>query len=192
MKKGYIFGLVALVLAGAGVFYVLTNQNSNANTTNSTDTTQKPTTFTTDAKDACSVFTKEDAIQLLGSVGSDDMQTPGVENETVAVSTCTYMENTDSMPVNQIKNAKQASLLVRAAKSSEQAEANKATFGDKKPAAAEDVSGYGDKAFWDSNTKQLNVLKGNNWYIITNGTATLTTNTLEETKKLADLLKDKL
>lgn len=190
MKKEYVIGLIVVVLLGVGAYYAMTNQNKTSTTSsNSSSSTQAE--FSPNVKKACEVFTEADAAQLLGSVGTDDKQMPPTENETVSVSTCTYMENTDNMAVSAIKNAKQASLLVRAAKSSEQASANKATFGSNKPSGAEDVSGYGDKAFWDSTNKQLNVLKGNNWYILSGGTASGTNNTLDDAKKLADLIQSK-
>ncbi len=136
-------------------------------------------------KKACDILTLDEATKVLGAGakgGSSNTDAP-TESEHLTVSTCTYDNNDDS---------KTATILVRAAKSSKGIESNQRAFGSDKPADAQDVAGYGDKAFWSPQFGQLNVLKNNNWYIISNGPLNPAGNTLNEAKQLADLIISKL
>ena len=49
----------------------------------------------------------------------------------------------------------------------------------------QDVKGIGDKAFYNTQFKQLHVLKGNNWYDITSFKDSITNSSLETDKAAA-------
>lgn len=54
------------------------------------------------------------------------------------------------------------------------------------------VVGYGDAAFWTPGLGQLDILRHNNWYILTDGSTTPSDRSLATAKKLADQLLPQL
>lgn len=82
---------------------------------------------------------------------------------------------------------------MRSAKDSAGAASNKSVFTSAgMPSGAQVVQGYGDNAYWDPSLYQLNILKGNNWYILTNYTGTAPANgtaTLAMAEQLTQALK---
>lgn len=130
---------------------------------------------------ACDVLTESAAKQVLGAdAKKGDVSNYDTSSSDVSVSQCIY-----TAP------SKGASILARAAKTKTGADSNKAMFGDQKPAGATDVSGIGDKAYFTSDLHQLNVLKGNNWYIVSNYTGLPRNATVETDSQLAKLLNFK-
>lgn len=148
------------------------------------------------AVDACDVLTDAAAKQVLGQGATKGDTSAGeASSDDVSVSNCiyTYQANPGGSIQQQLQDTTTASVLARAARTKTGADSNKAVFDAQKPAGVQDVSGYGDKAYWNPQFAQLNVLKGNNWYIISNYTGTSPSKaTLDEAKKLADAIKPNL
>ncbi len=187
--------LAAIIILGGGVF-LLTKSDKEApakNQTNESTSTSAETQAFSPPK-ACEAFTLEDAKKVLGD-SAEKTELPGgggASSDDIDVSQCIYSQpGGDTLA--SIKTQKQASLLVRGAKTKKGADSNKDVFtGSLKPAEAQDVSGYGDVAYWNPQFGQLNVFKNGNWYIISAGVSTPAEKTLEESKALADVLISKL
>lgn len=76
---------------------------------------------------------------------------------------------------------------MRSALSDSGASSNKAVFGAGIPEGSDKVTGYGEEAYLTSPLGQLNVLKDNNWIIISNGPTKLRDNTLTKAQQVADV-----
>lgn len=139
---------------------------------------------------ACQRFTLEDAKRLLGEdakAGTNPIYESNGAN--LYVSSCTYTKQ--AVPGQPAAARQAAALLMRQPKTEKGAQSNQSEFG-LRPAAAQDVGGYGDGAFWDSAHGELNILKGNIWYILSIGPSTPSERSLDQTKSMADLLLPKL
>lgn len=146
--------------------------------------------------DACDVLTEAAAKQVIGAgAEKGDTSAGNVSTDDVSVTNCvyTYKTVTTGPILDQLASVDHAGLLVRSAKTKTGAESNKTPFTTAKPAGAQDVSGYGEAAYYNPAMGQLNILKGGNWYILSKykGTST-TTSTLADVKVLADALKPNL
>jgi len=192
-SKQIVFLLIALAIVGGGAFFVLTNNKSDSGSTSNTSSSDKKVADSGNFKvvKACDILTKEIAEKIVGGkVEASDNKYSQASSESVDVSTCGYTEDN---PSKSLKDTLGFSILVRAAKDNDGASSNKDAFGPSKPAGAQDISGYGDKAFWDANLGQLNVLKGGNWYILSSGIGlSPEDNTLDSAKKLAEAIIDKM
>lgn len=195
-----IIGLVgAVVVVGAGVVFVVTRGGDSAKVTNTT-TGQSQEIKTGDdafvAVDACDVVTQSVADQVLGSGSTkSDTSAGNASSDDVSVSNCNYLNKPHTgNPLQDAKNGTTLGLLARAAKSSAGANSNKAVFGSQKPSGVEDLSGYGDKAYYNPQYGQINILKGNNWYILSvkKGVDSRVVSTLDVVKPFADAIKDNL
>ena len=142
------------------------------------------------AVDSCNVLTESIAVQVVGAGAVKGNTSAGnVSNSDLSVSNCVYTLSPASGAVlEKANNTKVASVLVRAPKTKAGADSNKAIFSSSKPAGVQDVSGVGDKAFFNPKFGQLNVLKGSNDYIVTSHTGGALSGTLETDKKLSDVL----
>ncbi|MHB1055548.1 MAG: hypothetical protein ACYC6B_09285 [Thermoleophilia bacterium] len=139
--------------------------------------------------DACDVLTATVARQILGDAAArGDLPAGSTSTKDVSVSSCVYTAKIDPGAAVRISNTKGVSVLVRSAKTDAGANPNRAQFGTGRPAAAQDVAGLGDDAYFDTQYGQLNVLKGGNWYIVTSYSGK-TNGTLESSRQLADLLE---
>jgi hypothetical protein len=99
---------------------------------------------------------------------------------------CNYTNN--ATPVSAIRVA---TVMTRSALSEEGQLTNESSFepgGAANPAGAQPVEGYGDKAFWDPAIKQFSILDGTVWISIVYGGTNPSANTLEDAKKVADLV----
>lgn len=171
-----------LLIAGAAVVAVVIiaalavghKSNSSSKTTNTPVTKSNTTSYTT--VDACKVLTLADAQKVLPDAAKSQTNTPDTSSDAVKVSQCLYY-NADSSQV--------VSVLVRSPKNGDGASSNQAAFGSQKPADAQAVSGYGDAAFWSPTYGQLNVLKHNTWYILSDGSISPAKRTVDQTKMLA-------
>lgn len=186
MKK-YIVGALILaffVAGGAGAYLVLTNQdkvNEPIATVNSSTNT-KPTI------DACNILTQEKVETFVGkkvqkiatpssTIGSSDNQ----------ITTCNYMATLSENVESEGPKLSGANLLIYVARSAAGAESNKSYFNDK-PENAIDVEGIGDGAYFNPDYRQLFILKGSNWYILTAYRDSIVKSTVEEAKELAEKL----
>ena len=146
--------------------------------------------------DACDVLNDAVAKKVLGDgAEKGDTSAGTASSDDVSVTNCvyTYKAVTTGSVKDQLASTDHAGLLVRSAKTKAGADSNKTPFTSAKPGAAQDVSGYGEKAYFNPTMGQLNVLKGGNWYIISRYKGTSSTKaTLDDVKQLADALKDNL
>lgn len=146
--------------------------------------------------DACDVLTDAAAKAVIGDGATKgDTSAGNASSDDVSVSNCAYNYKsvTTGPALDQLKSNDSVGLLVRAAKTKTGADSNKAVFGSQKPANVQDVSGYGDKAFFNPAYGQLNILKGGNWYILSHYKGVSgTSGTLEQAKQLADAIKSNL
>lgn len=162
-NKLALLGIAAVVIAGLGVV-VLAMQSGKKNDTNGTTSTSSSNSSYTIVT-ACKALTLADAQAILGAnakAGSTN-STGDTSSDDVNVSTCTYSASGSS-----VTDISTISLLARSAKTAAGAASNHAVFTTNKPAGMQDVANVGDMAYWNASLSQLNILKGNNWYIIGN------------------------
>lgn len=201
MNKLVLAIVGGVIVVGAGVAVVVTrgdDDNSVRITNSATGDSQEVKTG--DAAiinvDACDVLTESVAKQVIGAgAEKGDTSAGNVSSDDVSVSNCvyTYKSVTTGPIFDQLASTDHAGLLVRSAKTQIGVKSNKTPFTTARPSAAQDVSGFGDDAYFNPTTGQLNILKGGNWYILskykgTSGTAT----TVDEVKVLATALKANL
>lgn len=190
MKKSWLIILGAVVLlAGIGTVAVLVGKN-NGNKNKVEDKSGMSHKEHGDAghlgkREACDYFKQADADQLLGAGSQKGSLNADASSSDVHVSTCTYTTKAETL--EEARNMRTASVLVRAPLTETGAESNETPF-QNRPQGAQDVSGYGDQAYWDPSMGQLNVLKDNTWLIISNGKSHASDRTLDEAKKLADIV----
>jgi hypothetical protein len=136
--------------------------------------------------DACKVLTPEIAAHYLGETPeTSDTSSTEASSDDINVSNCAY---STKFVIGQPASLRSASLLARSAKTNDGVDSNKNVFIDQRPAGAETISGYGNDAFWNPSTGQLNILKNNNWYIVQAGGTSPASRTVADAKKLADLV----
>ena len=183
MNKKLIISIVAIiVVVGGGVaaWGLLGKKES------STSTDSSQASFSAKIIDACKVLTPEIAAQYLGETPeTSDTPSTDASSDDINVSNCAY---STKFVIGQPASLRSASLLARSAKTQAGADSNKSVFIDQRPAGAETISGYGNDAFWTPLMGQLNILKGDNWYIVQVGGTSPTSRTLADAKKLADLV----
>jgi hypothetical protein len=184
MKKQIvaIIGAVVVVLAIAtGLVWWQASQQNNTANTGGPD--QNNTSFA-GAKDACNYLTAAIAAKLLGEGSAKSDGGSPVTTEDLSVSTCIYTSKPGET-IADVKNMRSLTLLVRSPLTAVGAASNDEPFDSLKTGAIK-VDGYGEKAFWDPELGQLNVLKGGTWLILSSGKTSLIESTLDDAKKLAD------
>jgi hypothetical protein len=181
-------GLAALLaLSGCGAATETTDTAAKTDI-GSSPAAQTTPDYPTQAKKACEVLTADIAKTLLGSVGDESAPAPDPGSAGVNVSSC-VRANT----VVGFDKTRSVSLLMRVATSQTGAESNESVFTTGSlPTGAQQVDGYGDKAFWNPAFGQLNIFENGNWYILSSGQIDPRTHTLADTLKLADALKSQL
>ncbi len=201
MDKKVVLSVVGLVIVVAIGGYFLTQKNTDSSKPNSSASSTSATKENVSSKDAplvavdaCNVLTDQAAKQLLGEAAVKGAVPPSVgATGDISVSNCTYYTKSDTGSImEQAASKKTASVLARSAKTKTGADSNKVSFTSGKPADSQDVTGYGDKAFWSPKMGQLNILKGNNWYILTYYTGTKPNGVLDQVKQLADAIANNL
>ncbi|MEI6850775.1 MAG: hypothetical protein WCK26_02295 [Candidatus Saccharibacteria bacterium] len=193
MNKIVIWIISGVVVVAGGVLAVVLFSNNGAKVTN-TNTGQTTSVKTGNdaiiSVDACDILTEIIAKQILGDAAEKSDTTNGqTSTDDVSVSNCTYTASIDPNAAVRISNKKGVGVLIRAAKTNAGIETNKTIFTTNKPAGVQDINGLGESAFFNPQFGQTNVLKGGNWYIITNYSGTAGIGTLESNKQLVDLLK---
>lgn len=177
MKKSIIIIIIAALTVGAGITYLIAIKPQNSSTTTSTDAAASTVS-------ACDILTPAIAKQF---IGSNVTQPGGSAGDTaipdMRVSNCLYISSSAD-----VAKMSSVNVLVRAAKTQDGINANKAQF-TSLPSGAQSVSGLADKAYYDPTFRQLNVLKGGNWYIVTAYTGSPTNATLATDQKLAKQLR---
>lgn len=195
MKKFIPYIIAAVIIVGGAIF-ILTSGSDNAQkdgakpeSTDQTGIQEGESAIV--AVDACDVLTESAAKQILGDTAEKgDTSAGSVATDDISVSNCVYSTKIDPSTIG-INNSKGVSVLARAAKTQTGVTSNKAVFGELKPMDVQDVPGIGDTAFYNPEYGQLNVLKGGNYYIVSNYTGTSTNSTIEQATELAKLLEFK-
>lgn len=187
MRRVWLYVISAVLILGAATAIIAAMGDSKDHSQSPAPATSQSVAFP--QRKACSIFSLADAKQVLGDSakgGSNNPDSP----EDLDVSACSYTQDAGSnVPVSGHKSA---SLLVRAPKSGAGTTSNQNQFGRLKPADSQPVTGYGDNAYWDPQYGQLNILKHNSWYILSNGPITPSERTLDQAETLADILINKL
>jgi len=192
MKRKLVILVEVLLVAVAviGAVFIFRHPDRHDDKTANASTTQADTSAKN--SEACQRFTLAEAKQLLGNqakAGSNPV--PDSNDQDLNVSSCTYTQQ--NLPDQQPPQKHQAAtLLMRRPLSSKATQTNQAEFGPLKPTDVQDVSGLGDKAYWDPEHGQLNILKGDIWYVLSIGTSTPAERSLDQTRTMADLLLPKL
>jgi hypothetical protein len=192
MRKILIYLIGLLFISGAVVAIVIAAKSSkdhnDKNAANTSAVTPKKSAAV--SKKACDIFTLADAKQLLGGNVKGGENTVPAASPDLTVSSCSYTQDTgNSQPVN---SAASAALLMRHPTTSSGISSNQNEFGNLRPAGVQDVPGYGDAAYWDGEHGQLNILKNNDWYILSYGTTTPADRTLDQATQLAAILIGKM
>jgi hypothetical protein len=173
---------LAVLLIAGGAFYYLNNQNSK------NKVASKPV--------PCSFFTLDNAKSLLGKTATKGGIAPmsQVSAKDFTAENCTYSQNAQGVGGNiGSQSIKTASVVVRTTKTAQANTFVDFLFAQGKPKTAQDLSGYGEKAYWDPAQGILYVKKGNKFITVSYGVASpATSRTIGETKKLADLVIPKI
>jgi hypothetical protein len=183
-------GLAGLLAINGCGFGSGEDTTSVAGSTSSSESAVAPDehSYPTQTSTACDVLTARAAKEVLGTVGPASTPPPANASAGVGVSSCVR-----SNALSADDAAESASLLMRVARTARGAQNNAAVFAsDSRPAGSQNVTGYGEKAFWNPAFGQLSILNEGNWYILAAGPINPRQRTLEDAKKLADAVKDKL
>ena len=178
MKKWYLFGGVAVVAVAAVVIVVVNGHSGSSKDGNAGLASNASKGFSSHLKNACDILTPTVAKNVLGADAKSGSNVGDTEANDVKVTNCIYTSASSDTTL---------SLMVRAAESQVQADSNAAQFDGKT-----NIPGYGDKAYWDADMGQLNILAHENWYILSNGPLHPTDHTLADSQKLADAIKNSL
>ncbi len=182
MKKFMPVVIAVLVIAAAAGAFVLTRKDNKLVSSN--ESTKKTTSSSYKVVNACTVVTQAVADAVLGAGAKTSDTTAGdTSSDDIVVSTCSY---------SQSSSIKTMTLLARSAKTSDGASSNADQFTTGLPATAEKITGYGDSAYWDPTYGQLNILKHNNWYILSVGGLKPSDKSLADAKTFATQIDAKL
>jgi hypothetical protein len=187
----YIIGLILVAGAATGVILAVNSSKNHDDNSQPASVQKKPAANIAAQKQACGIFTLADAKQLLGDSAKGGENPADTSSQDVDVTVCNYLQDLSSSNV-PVSSGKSASLTVKIPKTEDGIKSNQGQFGIVKPGDVQDVSGYGDNAYWDPTHGQLDILKNNTWYILSNGSITPSARTLDEAKQLADLLIGKM
>lgn len=192
MKRllAYLVGLV--LVAGAVATIVLADRSSKSQDEDisSQSNTTPAVQVAQNVKKACTIFTLADAKKLLGDTAKGGETTDSSSSADLAVTNCTYTQDSGSNA--PVAGDNSATLLVRAPRTKQGSASNQNQFGPLQPTGTVSVSGYGDKAYWDPQYGQLNILKNDNWYILSYGPIAPAQRTLAQAQQLAKLLINKM
>ena len=134
---------------------------------------------------ACDLFTTHEAVDLLGKKaiksGAED---PAISGDT-AISKCGY---TDGNP--DVNTMVVAAITVRSGINDKGVRQNVTEFSSGKPKKnVQDIKGIGDKAYFNTQLGQLNILEGKKWIILSYGPGSAPqANTVEDATKLAKIV----
>lgn len=188
MNKFYIAIALVVVVAGGAAAYILLTKPNDTSSDKSTDSVSVAPLSTVTA---CDILTEDVAKSLLGDdIDKPDSSIGDVSSSDVSVTNCSYNTKVTASSSTTMPKISAVSVLARVAKNQTGADSNKQQFSSR-PAGVEDVPGIGDASFYSPDFRQLNVLKGNNWYIVTYYVDALTNASLETNKQLAQKLQFK-
>lgn len=139
---------------------------------------------------ACDLLTLDDAKALLGANAVQTLREGPDSGVNESTSQCSYSNNETDLALMRAIHISARSPLTRDGIDGNTS-AFESTNGSTPAAGDEVVEGYGDKALWDTSTHQLAILKDNAWLRISYGGSNQTTNTIEDAKKVADIILSK-
>jgi hypothetical protein len=183
----YIIGLILIAGAVAGVVLAMNSSKTHDDNSHPASVQKKPVVNVPPEKQACGIFTLAVAKQLLGDSAKGGENQADTSSSDVDVTTCNYLQDLSSSNA-PVSSSKTAGLEVKLPKTASGVKSNRGQFGPIKPGGVQDVSGYGDSAYWDPEHGQLDILKGDTWYILSYGSTTPSARSLDETEQLAGLL----
>ncbi len=189
MNKFYIaIAAVVIIAGGAAAYLLLAKPGALDNKSKSSDSvTVAPLSKVT----ACDILTEDIAKSILGAeVNQPDGSIGDISTSDISITNCNFTTKIASTDTASLPKASGVSVLARVAKTQAGATENKDQFKNR-PSDVEDVPGIGDSAFYNPPFRQLNVLKGNNWFIVTYYVDTYTNASLETNKQLAQKLQFK-
>ena len=189
MNRFYIaIAAVVVIAGGAAAYLLIAKPGGDNNSSKKTDTVSvAPLSSVT----ACDVLTEDVAKAILGDdVTQPDGSIGDISTSDIAVTNCNFTTKITSTDTSSLPKASGVSVLARVAKTQAGATDNKTQF-NSRPDGVEDVAGLGDSAFYNPSFRQLNILKGNNWYIVTHYIDTITNANLDSDKKLAEKIQFK-
>lgn len=180
-KTLVIIATVAIISVGGIISFLALNSDQLKDSAGNTADDAKVEAAS--VKDACDILTKARTEEILGTKVKLQTNSPLVnEDQYMTMSVCSYVST-------GTKDFSGAQLLVRSAKNKDGKKANKSQFDSTKPSNYKNVEGIGDEAYFSRDIRQLNVLVGGNWYIVTLYSSTdENVGSLENTKLLADKL----
>lgn len=183
MNKLVVGGIVALVVIGGVSAYMLVSSQSSG--TQPSGTSNSTVSFS-----ACDILTEDIAKSLLGSnISSPDDGSGTASTADISVTNCSYATKISAADAakSSVPKSSGVSVLARIAKTQAGANSNQQLFSTF-PAGTQEVQGLGDKAFYAPDFRLLNILKGDNWYVVTYYIDTVTNASLDNNKKLAEKL----
>lgn len=185
MNKFYIAIALVVLIAGGAAAYILIAKPAGDSATKSTDSvTVQPLSSVT----ACDILTEDVAKALLGEdIDRPDSTIGDASNTDISVTNCGYNTKITATSSASLPKISGVTLLARVAKTPAGAQSNTIGFEDR-PSGVENVEGIGDSAFYSPDFRQLNVLKGDNWYIVTYYVDSIMNASLETNKQLAEKL----
>lgn len=184
----YAVGLILIAAAAAAI--LLAVKDSKSHDDQAVSRPAATSTAPAPVSKACRIFTLAEAKTLLGDSVKGGPNLAAATSADLDVSTCTYTQSSGSDA--SVSARKAASLLARVPKTDKGVASNDNEFGPLKPTTVQDVDGYGDHAYWDAEHGQLNILKNNDWYVLSYGSASPADRSLDQTRQLADLLIDEM
>lgn len=170
-KKTLIILSVAIgaLVAGVAAYMTQSNNNKSQQTTTTNKTNKQSDKQATNIKSACDVFTIEIAKKYLGGnarLGDTVASNKSTDGEHLVTSSCLYDAGEDSL--------KSLNIQLNTAKSITGEEWNRDNFNNSPKKAAEasgsqvpeltQISGVGEKAYWNPQLGQLQVLLENGKY----------------------------
>lgn len=190
MKKIIVLVILVLILAG-GAAYLLTKDNSSDNKANNAK--DGAVKLSEKQGEACKLFTAADAKKVLGETAKANNVTlpDNNQNKDVTGSTCNY--STEAKTPADIPNVRSATIMMRIPLTDAGKKDNNSQFKTLKPVdEATNVTGYGESAFWNPAFGQLNILVNDTWLMISNGSGAPNNRSLDDAKKVADIVVPKL
>jgi hypothetical protein len=139
---------------------------------------------------ACDLLTLDDTKTLLGANAVQTLREGPDSGVNENISQCSYSNNETDLALMRVIHISARSPLTKDGIDGNTS-AFESTNGATPAAGDEVVEGYGDKALWDTSTHQLAILKGNAWLRISYGGSNQTANTIEDAKKVADIILSK-
>jgi hypothetical protein len=155
------------------------------------DNNKKSQTSPIARADPCSFFTLDDAKKFLGkNVVKSGVLPASQTSKDIDTKSCAYtQELRQSSQKASSQKISTAYVIVYTPKTEKGKIFNNFLFERNKPKDAQNVAGYGQKAYWDSAQGTLSVLKDNKLITLSNKTlAPPSAPTLNDTKKLANFV----